>query len=57
MQSQQVSIVSINKKGSEKIYSKLITHATTDQQKIYDALCYKNRSFIRKTKVVPQLQK
>ncbi len=31
MQSQQVSIVSINKKGSEKIYSKFITSAITDQ--------------------------
>ncbi len=31
MQSQQVSIVIINKKVSEKIYSRLITPATTDQ--------------------------
>ena len=55
MQSQQVSIVSLNKKGHEKIYTKLITRPSVDQKSIYDALGFKHRPFIRKTKVVPQL--
>ena len=55
MQSQQLSLMSINKKGDEKIYSKLITLPSIDQQNIYNALGFKRRPFIRKTKVVPQL--
>lgn len=55
MQSQQVSIVSINKKGGGKVFTKLVTRPSIDQQSIYDALKFKHRPFIRKTKVVPQL--
>ncbi len=55
MQSQQVSIVSLNKKGHEKIYTKLITRPSIDQKSIYDALGFKHRPFTRKIKVVPQL--
>ena len=55
MQSQQVSIVSLNKKGHEKIFTKLVTRPDIDQQSIYDALRFKHRPFTRKTKVVPQL--
>jgi len=55
MQSQQVSIVSLNKKGHEKIFTKLVTRPGIDQQSIYDALRFKHRPFTRKTKVVPQL--
>ena len=54
MQSQQVSIVSLNSKSHEKIFTKLVTRPSCDQQSIYDALNYKHRPFIRKTKVVPQ---
>ncbi len=55
MKTQQLSVVSINKKGNSKIYAKLITRPSIDQQSIYDALGYKHRPFVRKTKVVPQL--
>lgn len=55
MQSQQVSIVSLNKKSDEKIYAKLVTRPSVKQQKIYDALGYKHRPFVRITKVVLQL--
>ena len=55
MQSQQVSIVSLNSKSHEKIFTKLVTRPSCDQQSIYDALNFKHRPFIRKTKVVPQL--
>jgi len=50
-----LSIVSLNQKENKKIYIKLITRPGQDQQSIYDAPVYKNRPFVRKTKVVPQL--
>jgi hypothetical protein len=55
MKTMQSSIVSINNKENEKIYIKLCTRPTTDQKKIFDALNFKHRPFIRKTKLVPQL--
>ena len=55
MKSQQLSLISVNKKEDEKIYAKLITRPSVDQQSIYDALKFKPRPFVRKTKVVPQL--
>ncbi len=55
MQTQQLSVVSINKKGNSKIYAKLVTRPSIDQQSLYDALGYEHRPFVRKTKVVPQL--
>jgi len=55
MKTMQSSIVSINNKENEKIYIKLCTRPTTDQKKIFDALNFKYRPFIRKTKLVPQL--
>lgn len=55
MQSQQVSIVSLNEKQHQKIYTKLITTPTVCQQNIYQALGYKHRPYVRQTKVVPQL--
>ncbi len=55
MKTMQSSIVSLNNKENEKIYIKLCTRPTTDQKKIFDALNFKHRPFIRKTKLVPQL--
>jgi hypothetical protein len=55
MKSMQSSIVSVNNNNNEKIYVKLCTAPNTDQRKIFDALNYKYRPFVRKTKVVPQL--
>jgi hypothetical protein len=55
MKTMQSSIVSINNKENEKIYIKLCTRPTTDQKRIFDALNFKHRPFIRKTKLVPQL--
>jgi len=55
MESMQSSIVSVNNSNNEKIYVKLCTRPTTDQIKIFDALSFKHRPFVRKTKVVPQL--
>ena len=55
MKSMQTSIVSMNNKGNEKIYLKLCTRPTVDQQIIFDSLNFKHRPYVRKTKVVPQL--
>lgn len=55
MRSMQSSIVSINNTKNEKLYIKLCTRPTTDQQLIFDSLNYKHRPFVRKTKVVPQM--
>jgi len=55
MESMQSSIVSVNNSNNEKIYAKLCTRPTTDQLKIFDALNFKHRPFVRKTKIVPQL--
>lgn len=55
MKSMQSSIVSVNNNNNEKIYVKLCTAPNTDQRKIFDALNFKYRPFVRKTKVVPQL--
>ena len=55
MKSMQSSITSVNNKEHEKLYIKLCTRPTTDQQFIFDSLNFKHRPFVRKTKVVPQL--
>ena len=55
MKSMQSSIVTMNSKENEKIYVKLCTRPTIDQQLIFDSLNFKHRPFVRKTKVVPQL--
>lgn len=55
MRSMQTSIVSMNNSKKEKIYVKLCTKPTVDQQSIFDSLNFKHRPYVRKTKVVPQL--
>ncbi len=55
MEPMQSSIVSLNNSRNEKIYVKLCTRPSTDQIAIFDALNFKHRPFVRKTKVVPQL--
>jgi len=55
MKSMQASITSVNNKEHEKLYIKLSTRPTKDQQSIFDSLKFKHRPFVRKTKVVPQL--
>lgn len=55
MNSQQISIISIDTKEQGKIYTKLITRPSVEQQAIYNALGFKHRPFTRKTKVVTHL--
>lgn len=55
MCSMQSSIVSVNNDKNEKLYIKLCTRPTKYQQDIFTALNFKDRPFIRKTKIVPQM--
>lgn len=55
LKTMQSSIVGVNKKDNKKIYINLCTRPTTDQSRIFEALGFKERPFVRKTKVVPQL--
>ena len=54
MKSQQYSIQSANRKGGGKIYTKLCTQPSSDLKAIYSALGFKDRPFVRKSKVVTQ---
>jgi len=55
MCSMQSSIVSVNNDKNEKLYIKLCTRPTKYQQDIFTALNFKDRPFVRKTKIVPQM--
>lgn len=55
MQSMQSSLVTVNNQNNEKIYMKLCTRPSKDQQAIFDALKFKHRPYVRKTKVVTQM--
>ncbi len=57
MQAQQCSLQSVNKAGGGKIYTKLCTRPNPDLSAIYSALSFKERPFVRKSKVVTQQQK
>jgi len=53
MSSMQSSIVCVDNNKNQKIYIKLCTRPTQTQKNIFDALHFKHRPFVRKTKVVP----
>ena len=53
MQAQQYSLQSVNSKNG-KIYTKLCTRPTADLKEIYSAIAFKERPFVRKSKVVTQ---
>lgn len=55
MQAQQCSLQSVDKMEGI-IYTKLCTRPNPDMKAIYEALGYKDRPFVRKSKVVTQLQ-
>ena len=54
MQSLQYSVQSADRRGGGKIYTKLCTQPGSDLKAIYSALRFKNRPFVRKSKVVTQ---
>jgi len=55
MKTQKCSMISMEAKNTKRIYVKLCTRPNVDVQKIYDALSFKSRPYVRKTKVVTQL--
>ncbi len=55
MKSMQSSLVTINNDNNEKIYIKLCTRPSKDQENIFDALNFKHRPFVRKVKVLTQM--
>ena len=55
MCSMQSSIVSADNDNNEKLYIKLCTRPTKDQNDIFTALNFRERPFVRKTKLVPQM--
>ena len=55
MRTMQSALVTVNNDKNEKLYIKLCTRPTKDQKDIFDALNFKYRPYIRKTKVVTQM--
>ena len=55
MRSMQSSTVMVDNDKNEKLYVKLCTRPTKDQKDIFSALSFKERPFVRKTKLVPQM--
>jgi len=55
MSSMQTSVVSVNNDINERVYIKLCTRPNTDQKNIFDALNFKSKPYVRKTKVVIHL--
>ena len=49
--------ICVNKAGGGKIYTKLCTRPNPDLSAMYSALSFKERPFVRKSKVVTQQQK
>ena len=54
MQAQQYSVQSANRKEGGKIYTTLCTQRGSNLKKIYAALNFKERPFVRKSKVMTQ---
>lgn len=52
---QKITLISMMSKNNEKIYTKLCTKPREDSKLIYSALGFKERPYVRKTKVVTQL--
>jgi len=57
MKTQKCSLVSMEAKNNKRIFVKLCSRPNNDVEKIYQALSYKTRPYVRKTKVVTQLLK
>jgi hypothetical protein len=55
LKTQRITTTTINVKGNKKAIIKTCTQANMDVKRIYDALKFKERPFVRKTNVVTQL--
>jgi hypothetical protein len=55
LKTQRITTTTMNVKGNKKAIIKTCTQANMDVKRIYDALKFKERPFVRKTNVVTQL--
>ena len=55
MKTQRCTLISMEAKGNKRIYTKLCTRANVEVKKMYDAMGFKDRPYVRKSKVVTQL--
>jgi len=55
MKAQRCSVISMDAKDNLRIYTKLCIRSSVEMKKIYDALNFKDRPYVRKSKVVTQL--
>lgn len=55
LKSQRITTTTLDIRGNKKAYIKTCTQPNADVKRIYDALNFKDRPFIRKTKVVTQI--
>lgn len=55
MKTQKCTLISMEAKGNKRIYTKLCTRPNVEVKKMYDAMGFKDRPYVRKSKVVTQL--
>ncbi|MBK7634059.1 MAG: hypothetical protein IPJ13_06975 [Saprospiraceae bacterium] len=55
LKTQRITTTTMDVKGNKKAILKTCTQANEDVKKIYSALIFKDRPYVRKTKVVTQL--
>jgi hypothetical protein len=55
MKTQRCTLISMEGRGNKRFYTKLCTRPNVEEKKIYDALAFKDRPYVRKSKVVTQL--
>lgn len=55
MKTQKCTLISMEAKENKRIYTKLCTRPNVDVKKIYEALRFRDRPYVRKSKVVTQL--
>jgi len=55
MKTQRCSLISMETEDNKRIYTKLCTRPNAEVKKIYEALGFKDRPYVRKSKVVTQL--
>lgn len=55
MKTQRCTLISMEAKGNKRIYTKLCTRPNVEVKKMYDAMGFKDRPYVRKSKVVTQL--
>ncbi len=55
MKTQKCSLITMDAKENKRVFVKLCSRPNSHVQEIYDALTFKSRPYVRKTKVVTQL--